>query len=113
MARGMKRGRSSPDEKVHPAPSGLLSLASTERAQKRGRGSRNDNAAPVPPPVTAVGPLPRDPIGQEINRDILEQQAAAYVEAIQLRMIAQGIPLKQLGSRETSAQLFEYRFLTD
>ncbi|KAI9157559.1 hypothetical protein LWI28_024396 [Acer negundo] len=94
----MKRGRSSPDKKAHPAPSGPLLLASIEKAQRRGRGSRNDNPAPIPPLVTAVCPLPRDPIGQEINRDILEQQDAAYIEAIRLRMIAQGIPFEAAGT---------------
>ncbi|KAI9178046.1 hypothetical protein LWI28_022039 [Acer negundo] len=80
--------------KAHPAPSGPLSLASTEKAQRRGKGSRNDNPAPIPPPITAACPLPRDLIGQEINRDILKQQAADYLEAIRLRMIAQGIPFE-------------------
>ena len=46
----------------------------------------NDNPALVPPP--AVGPTPRDPVGQEIDRGALEQQVAAYVEAIRLRMTA-------------------------
>ncbi|KAK4845460.1 hypothetical protein QYF36_005345 [Acer negundo] len=47
---------------AHPTTSEPLSLASTERAQRRGD-----------------------------QLDILEQQATAYVEAIRLRMIAQGI----------------------
>ena len=71
---------------VHPDPSGPQSLGSTKRAQRRGRGSRNDNSTPSPPPV--AGPIPRDPVGQEIDRGVLEQQAAAYIEAIRLRMIA-------------------------
>ena len=33
-------------------------------------------------------PVLQDPVGQRINRDILDQQAAAYVEAIRLQMIA-------------------------
>ncbi|KAK4855813.1 hypothetical protein QYF36_011195 [Acer negundo] len=37
------------------------------------------------------------PDEKEINRDILKQQAAAYVEAIRFRMIAQGIPFEAVG----------------
>ena len=79
----------------HLEPSGLQSLASTKRAQRRGKGTRNENPPPVPPPV--AGPVPQDPARQEVNRDVLEQHAAAYVEAIRLRMIAQGIPFEVAG----------------
>ena len=79
----------------HPEPSGLQSFASTERARRRGKGVRSENPPPVPPP--AAGPIPQNPAEQEINRDVLEQHAAAYVEAIRLRMIAQGIPFEAAG----------------
>ena len=79
----------------HPKPSGLQSLASIERAQRKGKGTRNENPPPVPLPV--VGLVPQDPARQEVNRDVLEQHAAAYVEAIRLRMIAQGIPFEAAG----------------
>ena len=49
----------------------------------------------MPPP--AVGLVPQDPARQEDNRDVLEQHAAAYVEAIRLRMMAQGIPFEAIG----------------
>ena len=59
-------------------------------------GSRLTFPAPAPPPrpPPATSPLPRDSIGQEIDREILEQQAIAYVEVIHLWMIAQGIPFE-------------------
>ena len=43
----------------------------------------------MPPPVS--GPVPQDPARQEVNREVLEQHAVAYVEAIRLRMITKGI----------------------
>ena len=82
----------------HPEPSGLQSIASTERARRRGKGVRSENPPPVPPP--AAGPIPQNPAEQEINRDVLEQHAAAYVEAIRLRMIAQGIPFEAAGIQD-------------
>ncbi|KAI9166034.1 hypothetical protein LWI28_025081 [Acer negundo] len=79
----------------------------------QGRGSRNDNPVPIPPPVTATVPLPRDPIRQEINWDVLKQQAAAYVEFIRLRMIAQAIPFKVAGIAGEIGWIFRYQYLTD
>ena len=80
---------------ARPDLSGPQSLASTERIQRRRRGSRNDNPALNPPPP--VVPVPQDPVGQGANRDILDQHAAAYVEAVRLRMITQGIPFEAIG----------------
>ena len=88
----MTRLRSS---QARPDPSGPQSLASTERIQRRGRGSRNDNPTSNPPPPAV--PVPQDPVGHEVNQDILDKQAAAYVEAIRLRMISQGIPFEAVG----------------
>ena len=68
---------------VQPDPSGHQSLASTQRVSRQGKGSKNNYLAPIPLAIT--GPVPQD---------ILEQQAAAYVEAVHLLMIAQGIPLE-------------------
>ena len=80
---------------ARPDPSGPQSLASTEIIHRRGRGFRNDNSTLIPHPPTGLVPL--DSAGHEINCDILDQQAAAYVEAIRLRMIAQGILLEAAG----------------
>ena len=49
----------------------------------------------MPPP--AAGSVPQNLARQDVNRDVLEQHAAAYVEAIRLRMIAQGIPFEVTG----------------
>ena len=55
----------------------------------------NDN--PVLNPHSPAVPVPQDPVGQGINQDVLDQQEVAYVEAIRLRMIAQGIPFEAVG----------------
>ena len=56
---------------------------------------RSQIPALVPP--LNVDPIPQDPTIQEVNRDTMKQQAAAYVESIRLRMIAQGIPFEAPG----------------
>ena len=75
-----------------PTNSGPHSLASTQRNQGKRIGTRNQIPVPVPPPN--LGPAPQDPAVSQTNREAIEQQAAAYVESVRLRMIAQGIPFE-------------------
>ncbi|KAK4840991.1 hypothetical protein QYF36_023204 [Acer negundo] len=79
-----------PQDYVIPIP--FHNINRYPKIEKQRNGARNNNPTPILP--QAPSHIPPDPTIQEVSRDILEQQAAAYVKSVRLRMITQGIPLE-------------------